>query len=167
MGMSAAAVTRRATLALLAVALAACATPGAVQVPPGTTLIVLRHADRTGEDLNETGRLRAEALVDALEGIPIDAIYSPGLQRNIDTAEPLARARGLRVIRMAPENPAPRLMAQGAGKTIVWIGNKGNLAEIWTSLDAPDPAPLDYGDLFLVTRGPNGAPRVERRRFGP
>lgn len=147
--------------------LAACATPGSVAIPPETTLIILRHGDRTTENLNEKGIARAEALVAALEGIPVDAIYSPGIQRNLDTAAPLAKARGLTVQRIAPENPAPRLMAQGAGQTIVWIGNKGNLRTIWDSLAAPEPPPLEYGDLFFVTRARVGSPLVERRRFGP
>lgn len=151
------------------VLLAACASPGQVPVPPGTTLIVVRHGDRTGPDdfLNETGKARAAALVDALDGIPIDAIYSPGINRNLETAAPLAAARGLEVQRIPAENPARRLMAAGAGKTIVWIGNKGNLRSIWDAIAAPDPPPLEYGDLHIVTRARAGSPRVERRRFGP
>ncbi|MDJ0627845.1 MAG: histidine phosphatase family protein [Rhodobacter sp.] len=147
--------------------LAACASPGQVAVPPATTLIVLRHADRTGDDLNATGIARAEALVTALDGIPIDAIYAPGIQRNLDTAAPLAQARGLDIQRIPAENPAARLMAAGAGKTIVWVGNKGNLQSIWDAIAAPEPAPLQYGDLYFVTRARVGSPLVERRRFGP
>ncbi len=157
----------RRALILLGLLLAACASPGSVPVPPGTTLIVLRHADRVGEDLTDKGVARAEALVQALDGIAVDAIYSPGIKRNLDTAAPLARARGLPVRRIPAENPAARLMAEGAGKTVVWIGNKGNLQSIWDAIAAPEPAPLDYGDLFIVTRARVGSPLVERRRFGP
>lgn len=146
--------------------LAACASPGQVAVPPGTTLIVLRHADRLGEDLTPEGVARAEALVAALDGVPIDAIYAPGIKRNLDTAAPLARARGLEIQRIPAENPASRLMAAGAGKTIVWIGNKGNLQAIWDAIAAPEPPPLEYGDLYFVTRARAGSPLVERRRFG-
>jgi hypothetical protein len=160
---------RRSFLVLTAAALTACAAPGQVTIPPGTTLIVTRHGDRDGSDemLNDTGRARAQALVDALKGIPIDAIYSPGIQRNLDTAAPLATARGLTVQRIPAENPAARLMALGAGKTIVWVGNKGNMQSIWDALGAPEPPPLTYGDLFIVTRARVGSPLVERRRYGP
>ncbi|WP_049645595.1 histidine phosphatase family protein [Candidatus Rhodobacter oscarellae] len=147
--------------------LAACAAPGQVSVPPETTLIILRHADRVGEDLTEQGIARAEALVAALEGVPIDAIYAPGIKRNLETAVPLARARGLTVQRIPAENPAAQLMASGAGKTIVWIGNKGNLQSIWDAISAPEPPPLNYGDLFFVTRARVGSPLVERRRVEP
>jgi len=160
---------RRQFLALGGTALlAACASGGAqLTIPPGTTLIALRHGDRDGEALNDKGLARAAALVDALKGMPVDAIYAPGIQRNLDTAAPLAKSRGLSVQRIPAENPAARLMAQGAGKTIVWVGNKGNLQSIWDALGAPDPAPLQYGDLFIVTRARIGSPRVERRHFGP
>ena len=162
---------RRHFLALAASSVTACtvggSTSGGVRVPPGTTLIALRHGDRAGDQLSEKGRERADALVTALNGIPIDAIYSPGIQRNLDTAAPLAKARGMPVQRIPAENPARKLMALGAGKTIVWVGNKGNLQSIWDALGAPEPAPLSYGDLFFVTPARIGSPRVERRRFGP
>jgi len=132
-----------------------------VQIPDGTTLIILRHADRSGEDLNAKGRARAEALVSALDGIEIDHIFSPSIQRNLDTAAPLANARGISVERIAAAGPAKSLMEQGAGKTIVWVGNKGNLKSIWADLAAPGVGPLEYGDLFFVTPGP----KVERRNF--
>jgi len=134
-----------------------------VPMPEGTTLIILRHADRSGEDLNERGIARAKALVRALDGIKIDHLFSPSIQRNLDTAQPLADARGLPIERIAAVRPAPALMQQGAGKTIVWVGNKGNLKSIWKDLAAPGDAPLEYGDLFIVTDGL----KVERRKFGP
>lgn len=158
---------RRQFLTFSAAALLTGCADGAdrVAIPPGTTLILLRHADRDGEMLNVKGRARAQALVAALDGVAIDAIYSPGLQRNLDTAAPLAAARGLTVQRIPVENPAARLMAEGSGKTIVWVGNKGNLRSIWDAIGAPEPPPLEYGDLYLVTRARVGSPRVERRRF--
>lgn len=137
---------------------------GPVLVPQETTLIILRHGDRTGDDLNTTGIARANALVTTFDGIEIDAIFSPGIQRNLDTAAPLSAARGIPVTRVAMENPARRIMSAGAGKTVVWIGNSGNLRSIWESLAAPGAPPVEYGDLFFITPRPNGAPAVERRR---
>ncbi len=40
---------------LAALLLASAALADIVAIPPGTTLIALRHADRTGEDLNAKG----------------------------------------------------------------------------------------------------------------
>lgn len=135
-------------------------------MPAGTTLVILRHMDRDDENLNEKGKARAQALIPALNGVKLDAIYSPGIQRNLDSAAPLAKARGLKISRMPAQSPAKRLMAQGGGKSILWMGNKGNLASIWEDLGLPGPPPLQYGDLFIV-KADGGTPTVKRMRFGP
>ena len=159
---------RRKFVALATItAVSACVSAGHVSIPAGTRLIVLRHADRDGEELNKIGRARAMALVPALENIEIDAIYSPGFQRNLDTAAPLSAARGLPIQRLPAANPATRLMAEGRGRTIVWVGNKNNLAAIWEALGAPEPPPLNYGDLYIVEPSRFGNPHVIRGHFGP
>lgn len=57
-----------------------------------------RLAGRTpGVRLNEKGCHQAQALVGYLMGQPIDAIYSSPLERCMETAEPLAGQRGLKV----------------------------------------------------------------------
>lgn len=47
--------------------------------------------------LNAEGRGQAQALVAMFDGQPLDAIYSSALERAIETALPLAAARGLTV----------------------------------------------------------------------
>lgn len=161
----------KAGLSAVALGLAGCTggAPGNAQVrlAPGSTLIVVRHGDRTESDLNAKGRARAAALPAALEGIALDAIYSPGLQRNLDTARPLATARNLPITRVGQERPAPTLASLGAGKSAIWIGNKGNLQSIWDDLGLDGAPPLDYGDLFIVRADASGRLSVERRRWGP
>jgi broad specificity phosphatase PhoE len=72
-------------------------------------LILVRHGQTSsntgflldtgapGADLNETGREQADALVERLDGEPIEAIYASTLVRTQQTAAPLAQARGLEV----------------------------------------------------------------------
>jgi probable phosphoglycerate mutase len=52
-----------------------------------------------GVSLDENGRNQAEHLALKLGGIPIAAIYSSPLERTIETAEPLARLKGLEILR--------------------------------------------------------------------
>jgi probable phosphomutase (TIGR03848 family) len=47
--------------------------------------------------LNERGQSQAQALTDALKEVPIKAIYSSPLERAVETATPIAAARGLEV----------------------------------------------------------------------
>ncbi|KNG94202.1 histidine phosphatase family protein [Pseudaestuariivita atlantica] len=152
-------------LSALATAAACTPTPRSVEFPRGTRLFIYRHGDRTDENLSEKGIARSKAFAKALKDEGIDAIFSPGIQRNLDTAKPLAEATGLEITRIPQEAPTARLMREGAGKTIVWVGNKGNLRRIWEDLGAQDPPPLEYGDLYIVTRGPGGIPRIERKRI--
>ncbi|MGP6088232.1 histidine phosphatase family protein [Antarctobacter jejuensis] len=134
---------------------------------PNSTLIVTRHADRDGADLNARGRERARALVTAVQEFQVDLIYSPGIQRNLDTAAPLSKARGLAVNRLPQEAPTGGLVRAGAGKTLIWIGNKGNIATIWEDLGLSEPSPLEYGDLHIVRSDAQGRVTIERRRYGP
>ncbi|WP_299924341.1 histidine phosphatase family protein [uncultured Pelagimonas sp.] len=147
--------------------LTACAMgTGNLALAPNSTLIVVRHSDRDGEDLSAAGHARSKALVKALEGMNLDAIFSPGIKRNLDTAAPLAKARGLPSQRIPQETPTAGLVTQGAGKSVIWIGNKGNIKTIWEDLRLSDPAPLEYGDLHILRSDAGGAVTIERRRFG-
>jgi probable phosphomutase (TIGR03848 family) len=73
-----------------------------------TTVLLVRHGhtDAAGKrltgwargvHLNETGRQQAERLVERLDGIRVDAIYSSPLERCRETAAPLAKARQISV----------------------------------------------------------------------
>jgi probable phosphomutase (TIGR03848 family) len=75
-----------------------------------TTIYLIRHGenDFIGKThklagwlpnihLNERGRLQAKTLADLFEGIRIKAIYASPLERTMETAEPIAKAKGLRV----------------------------------------------------------------------
>ncbi|MCP4630826.1 MAG: histidine phosphatase family protein [bacterium] len=56
-----------------------------------TTIILIRHAERDNFFiLTGDGHKRAKALVDAVGDMGIEAIYSPDLERNLDTVKPLA-----------------------------------------------------------------------------
>ncbi|MCJ7873073.1 histidine phosphatase family protein [Phaeobacter sp. J2-8] len=165
-------ITRRlflfAPLAIGGLAVSACAVGplAPLRLAPGSTLILVRHADRTDENLNAAGRARAAALPAALDGLALDLILSPGIQRNLDTAKPLAEARGLVITRLPQERPAARIVALGAGKSAIWIGNKGNLQSIWDDLAPGGEPPLEYGDLFILTADAEGRLLVDRRHWG-
>jgi probable phosphoglycerate mutase len=74
------------------------------------TILLIRHAEndyvksgrlagrRPGVRLNERGQAQAEALAQRLAKVEVKAIYSSPLERAIETAEPLARAKSLSVV---------------------------------------------------------------------
>ncbi len=75
-------------------------------------LLLIRHGEndysKTGKlagrmpgvVLNERGRKQAEELGKALANAPLAAIYSSPLERAMQTAEPIAKARGLTIVPM-------------------------------------------------------------------
>ena len=73
-----------------------------------TTLILIRHGHTDWADkklagwlpdvhLNDRGQQQAEELPQRLAALDIAAIYSSPLERTIETAQPLAKVRGLRI----------------------------------------------------------------------
>lgn len=74
-----------------------------------TQVLLIRHATNDyvdsnrlagwtpGVHLNEAGRKEAEALAQRLAPVPLAAIFSSPLERAVETAEAIARPRGLRV----------------------------------------------------------------------
>ena len=73
-----------------------------------TSLFLIRHGENSyvgkklagwtaGVHLNDHGRKQAEALAERLAPVRFDALYSSPLERARETAEPLARAKGLTI----------------------------------------------------------------------
>lgn len=141
-----------------------------VNSPPGTTttLILLRHADRNvfSENLDDDGRARAAALPAALEGVHIDAIYSPDLARNLDTVAPLAKQRGLTANVIPVSRVAARLVGENPGKTVLWVGNTTNLEGIYEDIGGEGPPPVVYGDLFIAQVPDKGPAQVTKLHYG-
>ena len=53
---------------------------------------------KPGVHLNEKGRAQAQALAEVLKDYPIKAVYSSPLDRTMETAEPIAEIKKLKVI---------------------------------------------------------------------
>ena len=74
-----------------------------------TTVLLIRHGEndyvKTGKfagripgvHLNEKGQQEAREIADGLKDVPISAIYSSPLERAIETAQPLANAKKLKI----------------------------------------------------------------------
>ena len=147
---------------LLPAALAGCAA-ARVQSKPGTTttVILTRHADTNpgfGE-LNSTGRERAKALVDAAGDMRITAIYSPNLERNLDTVRPLASHLGIEITRtsavslFAAGSIAREILDKHAGGVVLWVGRvSGNLQAVYRQLAGSGMGPVEYGEDRKSTR---------------
>lgn len=137
-----------------------------------TTVVLIRHAERTTitKQLTEGGQKRAAALPAAVADLAIDAIYSPNLQRNIDTVKPLAEQRKLTITLIDTDADLDQitehLLSDHPGGTVLWVGNKENLDTIYSNLGGLGKPPVEYGELFIMRVSGQGEPEVTRKHYG-
>jgi probable phosphomutase (TIGR03848 family) len=95
--------------------------------------------------LNERGQKQAQALADGLKEVPIKAIYSSPLERAVETATPIAAARGLEI------QVEPGLLETNVGK---WQGRSLaalRLQKAWKIVQgAPSRAQFPEGETFYA-----------------
>jgi probable phosphoglycerate mutase len=100
-----------------------------------------------GVHLNAGGREQADALAAALAQAPIKAVYSSPLERAMETAAPIARARGLQIIKEAG------LLESDVGR---WQGKSIRrlaLSKEWRLVQhSPSRAGHPGGETFLQTQ---------------
>jgi hypothetical protein len=141
-----------------------------------TIVVVTRHADTDPGSgvLNATGRERAQALADLVAPIGVTAIYSPDLERNLATVEPLARLSGVQVTRKASVSVfsagaiVEEILERHAGGVVVWVGQRvGEPAGGLRPAARGRYGPVEYGDLHILTIPPSGPVRVGKLRYGP
>jgi len=123
------------------------------------SLLLIRHGENDlakrgvlagrmpGVHLNETGRGQAQALADALRRLPIKIVYSSPLERAVETAEPLAKALGVRLQRDAG------LLESNVGR---WEGKSVRrlaLGRYWRIVQhSPSRATHPGGESFMQTQ---------------
>ena len=145
---------------------------------PGVTLVyVVRHAEKAADpgdgnpDLTEAGKARAKALARTLQDVPLAAIYSTPLARNVQTAAPVAAAQKLEPEILAPAATralADRLIAAHRGDRVLVVGHSNTIPELLRALGYRAPVRIDHGDyddLFLVWLS-DSAVQVDRLHYG-
>lgn len=117
-----------------------------------TSFLLVRHAESTANagayfgsqsdaQLSEKGRLQVDALVKALRGVPIDAVYSSDLSRARDTVAPLALERRLPLV----TTPRLREREMGVLTGLTFEEAKARHPQLWRDLLARTPAAAPPG----------------------
>ena len=166
------AVTRNSIRIACFVALAACAT-AATPAPitsagqHGETIVYLvRHAEKSTEnpsnpDISVQGHIRADSLASQLKDAGINVIITTHLKRTIQTAEPLARQRGITpevvgITGTTAEHVDSVVAAvhRHMGSTILIVGHSNTIGKIAEALGAPHIGDLcdnEYSDLIILS----------------
>jgi hypothetical protein len=146
------------------------------ETKPGatTTVILIRHAERDNFfTITAQGHKRAQAIVDAVKGMDIMAIYSPDLERNLDTVTPLANHLGIditltpRISKSTVNKIVSEILTRHRGEVILLVGNgSGNLRLLHQRLGGTGEGPYTYGDLFIYTIPDQGPAKIKKSRYG-
>ena len=139
-----------------------------------TTFLLIRHAERDNFfKITAQGRERAKALVDTVSDMGITAIYSPDLERNLDTVRPLARHLGInisltpRISAQMVDKIVRRILSKHMGEVVLLVGNgSGNLRSLHHRLGGTGEGPYEYGDLFIYSIPDQGPVIVVKSRYG-
>ena len=167
----------------LLVALASAAAARECPDPAGTTVYVVRHAERAEDGssdppLSREGLNRAQALRAALRDAPLDAIYTTQLQRTWLTAGPVAGDQGIEILRVpiasgeAAEHSAALakdLLEHHCGEQVLVVGHSNTVPLIvsaLTGLPEPELSESDYDFFYQVRFMPNDQVAVTRTRYG-
>ena len=146
-----------------------------------TTIIVVRHAEKSAEPANDpslspAGLVRAAALDSAVADAKVTAIIVTPYRRNAETAAPVAKRFGLTPIVMpiAPQLGikghalAVAAKARELGGTVLVVGHSNTVGAVVEALGGPKVGDLpdsEYTQLWTVVVGEDGV-RVVRSRFG-
>ena len=169
-------------LLLLAFIFAAGTAAIAPQAAGDTTIILVRHAEKATEPVNDPplsplGETRALALVDAVRSAGVQVIYSTPWKRTQQTAAPASRRLGIPVTTfdVTPgaqgygELYAAELLSKHPGKVVLVVGHSNTVPAILRGLgvvDAPAITDGEYDNLYIGTVPASGTPRVVRAKFG-
>lgn len=131
---------------------------------PPSTLNLDEILDET--PLSEPGQQRAKMLAERLKDAGITAVFATQARRTVETAEPLAKARGLKIRVHSYEDSAGlvRLLRLENGKDRVLIaGHWSTIPVILKALGYPEEVKIErsaYDNLFVVVPRGNQAPTV-------
>lgn len=129
---------------------------------PGTTIIVVRHADRAGtaDSLSAAGAERAKTLIHVTERANVKAIYHSDTRRTRDTVTPLAAALGIKPVEYPAKEVdalAKRILRDHAGQTVVVVGHSNTVPLIIAAAGGPameDLSEAEYDRLFILHAEP-------------
>ena len=139
-----------------------------------TTVILIRHVERDNFFIvTPAGHERARALIGAVSDMNITAIYSPDLERNLDTVRPLANHLNIDITLTPRFNQTnidrivSGILSSHGGETILIVGNgSGNLRTLHRRLGGTGEGPYQYGTMYIYTMPQKGPITVTRSRYG-
>jgi phosphohistidine phosphatase SixA len=138
------------------------------QRPQVTTVVVVRHAERSNGTLTEDGEKRAETLALLLSNIGLSAIFSTNLTRTIETANNTAERLGIPIqFYTSIEAVADLIKSEYIGKVVLVVGHSNTVTQTVEALGVSSVPQFDgkYDNLYMVTIRQDGTAALTHLRF--
>ncbi len=146
----------------------------------GTTVYIVRHAEKdmsdlknADPDLSEEGRNRAKKLAEQLKKEKFDVVFSTKYKRTIQTVDLVARKNSLNVEYYNPadfKGLAERIKTKYKNKKVLIAGHSNTVLELAEAFGVKRPlASLtddDYDFLFKITIDDTGNSILKTRHYG-
>ena len=144
--------------------------------PEGTTVILIRHAERVvtpgnnNPPLSAAGKARAQLLLHVLSRAEVSAIYTSEFIRTKETAQPLAEALGLSPIEATNEQAIKTdILLNHAGKTVLVVGHTNTVPKViqlFGDNSGHEIADEEFDNMFVATVLGEDKVRVTRLKYG-
>ena len=145
--------------------------------PQGTTVILIRHAERLSvppgnndPHLSAAGKSRAKLLLHVLSEASVSAIYTSEFIRTNETAQPLADELGLSPIKATDAQDIQNdILLNHAGKTVLVVGHTDTVPEVIRLLGDNSGHEIDddeFDNMFIATVLGESSVRVTRLKYG-
>lgn len=137
-----------------------CQAPTAQQASRGSTVVLVRHAEKASNDgdapLSAQGQQRADCLARVLKDSGIKRIYVTDTKRTQQTAEPLARELGIKptILPASDTSTLVRDVFYGTGGNALVVGHSNTLPLVITRVQAGAIPPIgenEYDGLYVLT----------------
>lgn len=155
----------------LLVALAAWMLAWPISVAAQEVIFIVRHSDpptvlnldeiKDETPLSESGQQRAKMLAERLKDSGVTAIYATQARRTVETAEPLAKALGVKIQVHSYDDVdglVQSVRSEHQGDRVLIVGHWSTIPLILKALGDPQQIQIErsaYDNLFVVI--PNGA----------
>jgi len=142
-------------------------------IPDGSTIILVRHADRMpGKGdvaLSPAGEERRQALSKALENAGLSAIVTTDARRSRQTAVPIAQKLQLVPVEITRGETEKKDVEQAVRAklptAVLVVGHSETLPALVKAFGGPDVEVSTFDDLFVIVRA-NGATQFIHGRYG-
>jgi len=137
-----------------------------------TTLILVRHAEKekgSNPNLNDSGLLRAQSLLELLSEVPLDRILSTDYNRTKQTAMPVAESQNLSIDIYDPsdfDNLIREIKANYRSKNILVVGHSNSTPTLANKLIGEEKYASfredQYDYLIVVNISPTEEVNIKR-----